>query len=162
MTVLPYVTEFGLQPDTEADFITGATDPDANPPQALGVDIAVDVLGVDLLLTPDFDLSFCNESQALSQWVQNALLTRRGDELSLPDDFGSTLSDVVGASPSGPSGVAEQVYTAVEEAILYHDRVDSVSDVRIEFIDDYRLAFEATVILDDNAVLTFGGGTSIG
>jgi phage baseplate assembly protein W len=162
MTVLPYVTEFGLQPETEADFITDVADPDATPPQALGVDLAVDVLGIDLLLTPDFDLSFCNESQALSQWVQNALITRRGDELSLPEDFGSTLSDLIGSSPSGPSGVEEQVYIALEEAILYHDRVDSVSNVRIEFIDDYRLAFEATVVLDDNAVLTFGGGTNIG
>jgi hypothetical protein len=82
--------------------------------------------------------------------------------LSLPSDFGSTLADLIGSSPSGPSGVEEQVYIALEEAILYHDRVDSVSNVRIEFIDDYRLAFEATVVLDDNAVLTFGGGTTIG
>jgi phage baseplate assembly protein W len=162
MTVLPYVTEFGLQPEPDADFITDAVDPDAIPPQALGVDIATDVLGIDLLLTPDFDLSFCNESRALSQWVQNALVTRRGDELSLPEDFGSTLSDIIGSSPAGPAGVEEQIYIALEEAILYHDRVDSVSNVRIEFIDDYRLAFEATVILDDNAVLTFGGGTTIG
>lgn len=162
MTVLPYVTEFGLQPDTEADFITDVTDPDATPPQALGVDIALDVLGIDLLLTPEFDLSFCNEARSLSQWTQNALITRRGDELALPDDFGSTLSDIIGSSPSNPRVVEEQIYIALEEAILYHDRVDSVSNVRIEFLDDYRLAFEATVILDDNSVLTFGGGTNIG
>lgn len=160
--VLPYITEFGLQPDLEADFVDEVAASDGAPPQALGVDISFDAGGEDLLLSPDFDLLICTEAAALSQWVQNVLITKRGEEIAFPENFGSDLADIVGESSASLLDIEERVIVAVEDALLQHDRVDSVKNVTVGFIDDYRLAFEATIVLDDNAVLTFEGATAVG
>lgn len=161
-STLPFVTEFGLQPDLTPDYISDAEVADETPPVPLGVDISFDAVGDDLSLTTEFDLVICDESRALSQWVQNALVTVRGSELVFGEDFGSDLANIISTSTSSLSDIEEQVISTIEEALLVHDRIDSIQDVRIGFIDDYRLAFEVTVILDDNAVLTFEGGTTFG
>lgn len=160
-STLPFVTEFGLQPDLQPDYVSDAPQVDATPPPPLGVDIAFDATGEDLLLTPEFDLNICSEAVALSQWVQTALVTKRGTELIFSPNFGSDLSEVIGTSTFNINDLEEQVIVAVESALSFHDRIDNVQSVQIGFIDDYRLAFEATVILDDNAVLTFNGATTI-
>lgn len=161
-STLPFITEFGLQPDLQPDYVSDATQVDATPPSPLGVDIAFDATGEDFLLTPEFDLNICSEAVALSQWVQTALITKRGTELIFSPDFGSDLPDIIGTSTFTINDIEEQVIVAIESALSFHDRIDNIQSVRIGFIDDYRLAFEATVILDDNAVLTFNGATSLG
>jgi len=161
-STLPFITEFGLQPDLVPDYVADVEQDDATPPVPLGVDISFDALGDDLSLSTEFDLVICDEGRALSQWVQNALVTRRGDELIFSENFGSVLADIVSTSTANISDIEEQVIVAIEDAILNHERIDRIDDVRVGFIDDYRLAFEATAILDDNSSLTFEGGATFG
>lgn len=161
-STLPFVTEFGLQPDLQPDYVSDSVVGDSTPPQPLGVDIAFDAVGDDLSLTTEFDLNICSEDVALSQWVQTALITKRGSELIFSPEFGSDLPDLIGTSTYTINDIEEQVIVAIESALSFHDRIDSIQSVKIGFIDEYRLAFEATVILDDNAVLTFEGATTVG
>lgn len=118
--------------------------------------------GEQLVLDASNGLVLTGERAALSQWLRNALLTRRGVEQALPPTFGSTLGDIVGLSLTNISEIEEPVATAVESTILFHDRVAKVANMTIDFVDYDRIGFDAELVLDDDATLGITGGVGIG
>lgn len=162
-SILPVVRDFGIDPDRLTDTIeTSNRPPVTAPPTPLGIDIAIDPTGEQLTLDRSNDLTLCGEVDALSQWARNAIITRRGVEQSLPPDFGSTLGDLIGLSVADINDVEEPVATSVESTILYHDRISRIDDLSVDFIDSDRIGFDATIVLDDDAILSIAGGAAVG
>lgn len=162
-TILPVIRDFGVDPDRLIDVVESSLEPPAvQPPTPLGVDIAMEPGGEQLVLDRSNDLVLTTERDALAQWLRNAIITNRGVEQSLPPEFGSTLASIVGVTVADLSEVEEPIATAVESTILYHDRVSQVTNLTVDFVDTDRVGFSADVVLDDDATLSLAGGATIG
>jgi hypothetical protein len=71
-----------------------------------------------------------NDTQVIQQWIRRALTTERLTYNIYPQEFGVELTSVLTGALTGPAAIA-QVVNTVQEALTYHDRIESVSNVRV-------------------------------
>lgn len=71
-----------------------------------------------------------NDTGIIQQWIRRALTTERLAYSIYPADFGVELTPILNNSLSGPAAIAH-IVTTVQEALTYHDRINSVNNVRV-------------------------------
>jgi len=71
-----------------------------------------------------------NDTQVIQQWIRRTLTTERLTYNIYPQEFGVELTSVLSGALAGPAAIA-QVVNTVQEALTYHDRIESVSNVRV-------------------------------
>lgn len=167
MSVLPFITEFGLPVEPElltAEQATPVIEEDVETP--LGVDLSFDFLTGDFVLSRDADLSVTTtELQALRQWAIVALLTPASEDLIFPVEFGSEMTALIGLGLPDDE-FTDEVRRTLREAMLVHERIAAVHplEVQVGLTEDGEraLVFRGAIILDDSARLILGGGFSGG
>ncbi|WP_416045953.1 DUF2634 domain-containing protein [Priestia megaterium] len=73
---------------------------------------------------------FIDETEALKQAVQKALITARERFLIYTDEYGCELEDLIGTSVT-QAFIETEIPRVVEEALIYDDRIDSLSDFEV-------------------------------
>ncbi len=72
---------------------------------------------------------------AIRQFIQKAIRTARNRFLAYDDEYGCELEDLLGANVT-PEILIDEIPRILKDAILYDDRVESVSDFTINQIKD--------------------------
>jgi phage baseplate assembly protein W len=151
---------FGLAPEpTDAE--SAFEDFEVEEPQDLGKDLQFDFIRGAFAVSPSNWLQQADEAQALVQWITVALITRRGSTVIYPGEFGSDLHELLGGSQR-PQEIASEIPAMIEDALLVHDRIDSIRNVEFELSQDGLLTINFDVILDDDATLAFQASLPIG
>jgi hypothetical protein len=71
---------------------------------------------------------FIDGDEAIKQFALKALITERSKYAIYSDDYGTELLDLIGEDVTA-SLLESEIPRMVEEALIYDDRVDSVSDI---------------------------------
>lgn len=162
MTFLPNFQGFGstanrfgnvpsLQPLTAETALSSAN---AVPPP-LGVDLGFDFGTGEFLLSAGGDLVLVSEEIAFEQWLTNALVTTRGQDIIYDFTFGSQIADIIGAGFVIDALITEAV-KYISEAVLIHDRIASVENF-LYYLDMDSIVFYFDVVTDEALRFQFGG-----
>lgn len=71
-----------------------------------------------------------NDSLIIQQWIRRTLTTERLAYSIYPQEYGVELTPILNNSLFGPAAVAH-IVTTVQQALTYHDRINSVNNVRV-------------------------------
>jgi hypothetical protein len=150
---LPDFEAFEVPPETvDADEIDEAVD--TPEPIALGSDLLFNFVTGMFDTGSGNQLILAGEDRALVQWITVALLTPRGAFLIYPNEFGSDLHTLRGGGFTA-SEIASEIPVMIEDALLVHDRIDSVDNITFIIDNEGLLQVNFDVILDDDARLAF-------
>ncbi len=83
--------------------------------------------------------------EAVKQFIQKAIETARNRYLIYDDQYGSELEDLIGANVT-PELINEEIPRVITEALIYDDRIESVSNFNIQHQKDL-LYISFTVVL---------------
>ncbi|CAH0305246.1 DUF2634 domain-containing protein [Priestia megaterium] len=78
---------------------------------------------------------FIDETEALQQAVQKALITARERFLIYTDEYGCEIEDLIGSSVTN-AFIETEIPRVIEEALVYDDRIDSVNDLIVNASGD--------------------------
>lgn len=96
---------------------------------------------------------FIDETEALKQAVQKALITARERFSIYTDAYGCEIDDLIGTSVTRAL-VETEIPRLVEEALIYDDRIGSVSDLETSFLGD-TVTISFTIVSVDGEEITF-------
>jgi hypothetical protein len=71
---------------------------------------------------------FIDGEDAIKQFALKALITERSKYAIYTDDYGTELLDLIGEDVTADL-IESEIPRMVEEALIYDDRIDSVSDI---------------------------------
>lgn len=71
-----------------------------------------------------------NDARIIQQWIRRALTTERLAYAIYPATFGVQLAPVFSSELQGPAATAH-IGTTITEALLQHDRINAVRNVRV-------------------------------
>jgi hypothetical protein len=71
---------------------------------------------------------FIDGDEAIKQFALKALITERSKYAIYTDDYGTELLDLIGEDVTADL-LESEIPRMVEEALIYDDRIDSVSDI---------------------------------
>jgi hypothetical protein len=71
---------------------------------------------------------FIDGDEAIKQFALKALITERSKYAIYTDDYGTELLDLIGEDVTADL-IESEIPRMVEEALIYDDRIDSVSDI---------------------------------
>jgi hypothetical protein len=163
---LPALGDFGLQPElvpVQQDTLSAEELP-AGDPIPLGRDLALDPHNFDLVLDASGDVQYASEGDSFVQWARVTLGTQTAVEIIYPAEFGSRVYSLI-TSGLPPSQIPDEVASAIADSMLFHDRVDHVQDVKVTepeeegFVSQNTFCVYATIVLDDDAILSFEATT---
>ena len=87
-----------------------------------------------------------DDVRILQQWIRRALTTERLAYILYPANFGVELAPVLSGALRGPAG-AIHIISTVKDALLVHDRIVSVTDVKVTE-EDSTISISANVHMD--------------
>lgn len=98
---------------------------------------------------------FIDGEDAIRQYIRKALTTARNRYLIYDDTYGEEIRDLIGQNLT-PALRDVEIPRLVREAIIYDERIDEVSNVKITQFTADSILIEVTVVLVDGEVLTEG------
>ncbi|MBC2369964.1 DUF2634 domain-containing protein [Listeria booriae] len=115
-------------------------------------EVGIEALDTDIIFpSKTYEIDFENNKltgrmidglEALRQFVVLALRTSRFSYESYSADFGSELADLIADKEATDALIEMEIPRLIEEALIYDERVESVSDFVIEKKDDsYAVSF---------------------
>lgn len=90
---------------------------------------------------------YIDEEPAIRQFVRKALMTSRFRYIIYSDDYGNELIDLIGEDVSR-GYIETEAPRMIEEALIYDDRVEEVTDFQLEFEGD-KLYIDFKVVFVD-------------
>jgi phage baseplate assembly protein W len=131
-----------LDPDVELTLQDALADPDEtvsdDQPIPLGRTPAIDFVQRRMIPNTSGGPLMLYGEDALAQWIEKCLRTRRGDNAACHPDFGvdALLFDLVDGGTLDDSAVA-QYQAIVERALSVHPAIESVAEFHIDYdLDD--------------------------
>lgn len=116
---------------------------DQEAPQ-IGVGLGFDFETGDFIFAPKGGVTLVEDGESLSQWIAACLMTPVGENPIYSARFGSRVREIVAAGGS----LDISLPLAIEEALLRHERIAEVRDIRLAFPEDGRVEVSMVVVTD--------------
>ena len=96
---------------------------------------------------------FIDEEDAIRQYIRKALMTARNRYLIYDEFYGEEIRDLIGHGLT-PTLMNVEIPRLVREAIMYDDRIEAVSNVKVTQYGSDGILVAVTVVLADGNLLT--------
>lgn len=99
---------------------------------------------------------FIDNERAIRQYVRKALLTARNRFIIYDDQYGSELESLIGQQLT-TALIETEIPRLVREAIVYDDRIDNVTNISVERMnDDVLVTLTVELVSGESITMTEG------
>jgi hypothetical protein len=152
LELLPADAPLGMDEDLNA-LVGSIADPDEDLPQPLGRGWAFD-FETGQFLRHGSSPAVVRDLDNLRVWIEKTLRTHRGAHAIYTDAYGSDMPHQGVGEQFSPE-VVGSLSTAIESALLAHDRIEEVADLRFTGDEATEVLFVDFTVLVDDEELTF-------